>query len=483
MLLPILLVLIANADEKKPGPIDAFRANFSSIQAIVDFEWTTGSIASRSLTRDHVWDGDLNFIGQRKLTRVGRWGCDGTTEYFLFSSPQDVIDAAKEEAKQRKSAKEPPLFNYIPRFELLFDGEYVLCREQTQDSATMATTNQPSQFAYAKGPFFWSAGGWPFPAILSQHFQKAEPKRTTGIAGGYACEIETYFNTQIDGWNQLEIYYDTSASYVPRYLRRVKYIKDKDLAYVTETFVVRIEKCRAGGFIPMDWYQTVAVISRFGSRYPDYDEKTALSHSGECDIERFKALNLEDLHGPVRLINTQGLKWIGARGGRIPTTSLLGALSIPTLKRALGSRLTALSSPSLPGIDRDAVADVRKTPQQYGLLYALAGVAAIIVVLRFVGKRFWTALLIFALLTSGGCGFASKPVAHLSASFPSPRILYEANMPFSSDLVLKNDGNRTVLIRDIDAGCACRRVDRTRLPMAVKSGETVTLKVKGLTQN
>ena len=35
--------------------------------------------------------------------------------------------------------------------------------------------------------------------------------------------------------------------------------------------------CKAGGFVPTEWYSTAFIVEEFESRFPDYDDDTDLN--------------------------------------------------------------------------------------------------------------------------------------------------------------------------------------------------------------
>ena len=91
-----LIVLLA-LSQHPPGPLDAFRANYASIKAEVDFQFTGGSFKDTK----RLWEGQVpdyvkSHVQDLDLTILGHWACDGTAEYFRFGSPEEILDRASE---------------------------------------------------------------------------------------------------------------------------------------------------------------------------------------------------------------------------------------------------------------------------------------------------------------------------------------------------------------------------------------------------
>lgn len=108
---------------------------------------------------------------------------------------------------------------------------------------------------------------------------------------------------------------------------------------------------------------------------------------------------------------------------------------------------------------------------------------AALVGLIVLGRRGWrrrvAAVLLFGLSVSPGCGRVEKPVTKLSASFAQDKVLYDWNSPtIATSLIVRNDGNFPLRLVRVDGGCSCRQVDQSALPIDLKPGKSLNLKVQ-----
>jgi hypothetical protein len=75
-----------------PGPLDAFRANFASIRADVDYTFEFGTADSSTAENGRLWKGAVAGFAETRIRAVnGRWSYDGTVERYEGRAPEDVL--------------------------------------------------------------------------------------------------------------------------------------------------------------------------------------------------------------------------------------------------------------------------------------------------------------------------------------------------------------------------------------------------------
>ena len=117
------LVLVA-LSQVQPGPLDGFRANYASMKAEVDFDYTEGDLKPGT---DRPWNGGRPAYAESADSRVtGRWACDGTAEYFHYSSTEDVLERASKDKVKQESGKVYFNIRFVPKTEAIWNGQ-ILC--------------------------------------------------------------------------------------------------------------------------------------------------------------------------------------------------------------------------------------------------------------------------------------------------------------------------------------------------------------------
>src|SRR5262245_49421412 len=114
----IVLALIAFG-QVAPGPLDAFRANFASIRADVEYTFEFGTADSATVEDGRLWKGEVTgFVEQPNRSVVGRWSYDGATERYEGRMP----DAALQEVSGLNDNEGTRPYRR-EHFELIYDGE------------------------------------------------------------------------------------------------------------------------------------------------------------------------------------------------------------------------------------------------------------------------------------------------------------------------------------------------------------------------
>ena len=450
MLIAVALMAITQI---QPGPLDALRANLSATRVRLEAEKTVGTLAAREFAENRIWRGELGFVPDERFSVTGRYASDGAVEYFCFSSPGWHPSDSK-----RSTPKEAEEFQ-VPKQQLLFDGELTMRRRENAQLVDVMLTDDPA-ISQGIGPYMWD-GVAPFPMILAKQFPNHQPKRFTTMKDGHPTEVETYYRDQVDGWHQLEVYYDVDAGYVPRFVRMVKSAKQQDLAFVRATYVTSIRGCTAGGFVPTEWFSVFFVVSGFEKKYPGYSHETELKPPGQFSVNRFRATSFADQQGAVRLEDGEGVAVLSSFGGQVSAKGLENRLTIASVRGALGMKLRSTAGPILPHVAVDELSTMTR-PSRRWIPYALfAGLLLVVLAIwKARGRLAYLVPLSFFILGSSGCSTSSTPIINIVGSFSKSQIVYEPNTMIPLDVILKNDGNQPVRITQVDGGCTCRKVSQ-----------------------
>jgi hypothetical protein len=125
----ISLVVLLALGQAEPGPLDAFRANYSGVKVDVDYSYGSGFVdASVVSSRRLLTDRDFEFAESPETRIEGRWGCDGSAEYFGFGSPSDIVAAGK---RRLAPALGKSRLYYTPWVEAIYDGETLVAPSST----------------------------------------------------------------------------------------------------------------------------------------------------------------------------------------------------------------------------------------------------------------------------------------------------------------------------------------------------------------
>jgi hypothetical protein len=470
--------------QAQPGPMDAFQANYASIKAELDFNYTQGTIDGSTVADWHLWEStQVQFAEKHDLQIIGHWACDGSTEYYDFSSPDDVIAEGR---------KQPPVIGarvpYVPRVEAIYNGEtraaHIINDEITLDRGYVVNVYQDGELgpiSLGKGPFLWWIT-YPFPKFVQVHFPGVLPSHMPGYCGGRQVEIEVYRKQQTKGWIQVEVFYDPTIGYLPRFARSISNVGLN--TFVKEMYLIDAQPCSAGGFVPLEWFGLDFVIKDFESRYPNYHPEIPLSSPTTIGIYHFKADRFRSLATPVHLKHLEGVHTISTSGGRVPMREGTANLTLAALKSALGARLSNPALRVLPRLDQDELSKFKQPPPTRRTVYLLTTLVAVsLVVSLWAIRRRRLQLLALpitcCLIAPGGCGRPQVPVVKMSGELSPSRFLMDlSERDFSLKLMLRNDGNQPLRLFKASAGCSCRKVEQSRFPCTLEPGSALELPVK-----
>ncbi len=477
----------------QPGPLDAFRANYSSIKVELEFDFTVGDL-KEPVGRLRLGQ-QPNYVENPDTRLTGRWACDGRVEYFNFSSPEDVLERASKDTLRQESNKVYFNIDFVPKSEFLWDGE-LLCghiehphkrRSGGDPDWKVITAEVPErELGYlqpGRGPFHWGFSAFPY---ILKAFGQIEPKRHKALRGGRPTEVEIYERetSAAKDFERVEVSYDPSVGYLPRVVRGFAYFKAGDVASVREIYMMEARPCKAGGFIPTDWYQVSFFVHGFQARFPNYNEETDISPpASEVGMSHFRTLNFKDITGPVALKELAGVHSVMGVGGGVARPSSKSTLTIRDIRSLLGKKLTTPQTMSLRNIDSDELHELDQTSSGWRA-FLIAAAAAVVVAWLFL---FWrkrrkgiaAALLLVCLAGLSGCGKISRPVLKITAAYEKPVAYIDPStheLPMT--MVVRNEGNQDVRVLKIDGGCTCRKVDESNLPVVVKPGKGFVAQVK-----
>jgi len=340
-LLALSLVL---QNQAPPGPIDGFRANYAGIKVDLDYTYRFGRVQPSSGAKERLWRWDSYDFKTSEIQVLavdGDWSCDGVTERVHYGSPAEV---AAEGKKKFKPVIGKNRIDYIPECEAIYDGDAEISHhfEELFNGSMLAASVGETSAAWnnSQGPFCW---GWssPFPQVLRRSFADVRPARAWVERGGHPTEVEIYRDEHPNEgyWSQLEVSYDASVGRLPRFARHVVCFKG-GITAVREFYLVDARRCRAGGFVPAEWYTARFDLKDFERMYPLYDHSTELTPASHYGLGHFKASGVRDRANEVALERLQSVRWIAAPGGEVRLTPPPAKLTMGEIKKILGRFLT-----------------------------------------------------------------------------------------------------------------------------------------------
>ena len=211
----------------------------------------------------------------------------------------------------------------------------------------------PGRLNGGRGPFHWGLEST-FPYNLRLAFSGVEPIRRAVERCGRPTEMEIYRRDIPEGSTQIEIAYDPSIGYAPRFVRQslIPAIGNKNLELLSrEIYVLDARPTFGGGFVPTEWYCVNYRINRFGERFGVYNEDISLDASGRIGGGHFKVTRLSDRRGSVTLTDLKAVQSIATIGGLIPLRARTSSLALSEIKATAGKRLTESSRRILPHLD------------------------------------------------------------------------------------------------------------------------------------
>lgn len=461
-----------------PGPIDAFRANYAASKVELAYHYRCGNVGADAILGDRLWSTpSLAMEEQTESEIFGRWSCDGTAEAYEYSAPEAIAERGR-----RAIAGETGRIKmlYRPSYEGIFDGETLAGHHFNEDLFHKEVVNiglvksPPAMISNGCGPFSWWANP-PFPWMIQFGFPGIKPTYGQYTRNGYSLDAEVYRQDGGKNFIQLEVSYDRSVSYLPRYARLAVV---GDYALVQEFYLVDAKPCNAGGVVPTEWYSTSIRVDRSDFTAADYSFRTILKPLKRSFVGHFLASEFRSRSLPVALTKLETVKMVVAPGGSVKLKNNPRSLTLASMKSDTAAFIKASVESPLPALDLDELNKFEnKTRSPAALIVCLVGATI------GAGLLFWRRRrpLGFCLLvaTQSGCGQVGPPVAKLSATFSDSPKLYDLNtLTVPLNLVIRNDGNVPLRIFKADGGCSCREVERSRFPASLDAGKSMSASVK-----
>ncbi len=472
----IALALAILAQQPKASPLDAFRANWAAVKAAEDFEcrfWY--NIDPRGLRHILNFEPGPGPAPEPGYIAQGRWESDGSVERHLVRLTGGTMF-------QPEGRRGVPL---IP-FEGLGDDDTFAWHYLWDNPAHLKVDTGSGQHqVQLVGPLTWCNFSRIDRDLQTKYAGKAKSIRA-GSRGGRPTEDEVYERAAGDSTIRQEMAYDPNLGYLPRFCRTIAYGMDRGRsnASVLEYYLLDAKPCRAGGFVPTEWYQIRYNIDDFATRYPGYNELTALEPPAKSTIIGYRATRFEEKTDQAKLMDLSSVILIQGAGGAIGFQGGSTTLTLSDIKAKLGRNAQPTNKPIIPNIDHAEQNEFRRPKPTTDWRPAwLGGLALAIVGSLLIRRRMArAAVVLLALLPLAGCGSgdgaAAKAVPRLTAAFTRDRLLYDPSNPaLNLDLMIQNAGNQTLRIIKVDAGCSCRHVDPKQLPATLRPGEGLKLAV------
>jgi hypothetical protein len=480
MIFLIIFVVLAQS-QPKAGPYDGYVANRSAIKANAAFVYTAGSLDRREIGGGRLWEpGDHGIVPSPVHTVIGRYECDGEVEHSVCGpSPE----AAALLSRPAKAGDAVPGF---PAIEMLFDGQTVAYHLLEENPFVLHVENREDKGLLGYSPFHFLQER--FDDIRNRLYRNQEPRIVNAVRGGHPCKVEIYRNERPDTWNELQVCYDPSIGFLPRFIRFMTWNATGPLqgnAVVSESYLSDAYACASGGFLPTEWINVMFIIKNFRSEYKGYNEETVLKpDESQVSAKRFKATQVTDRKSPVHLDELDGLVGLSGIGGRVLVNDKPRTMSLREAKSRLGVKFSQRSGIVLPDIDQSELHEFATTPRRgKWMAWLIAAIILTTVVILFrlrKRKQSMGAVAILAcVLQTMGCSKRNQGEVHVLAAFDKTRVVYPAQKPvLSLNLILRNEGNGALRIFSVTGGCSCRKVKETSLPQLVYPGNNIRLPVE-----
>ena len=488
----VVLVLIG---QQAPTPLDSFRANYASIKVDLDFIYEMGEFDG---PRDLVWSKQgVNFHPKERLpgSLEGHWACDGLAEYHRFSSPKAVLEKAAQEKIRTEANKVFFEVYAVPKIEALWDGDVLAVHSVDRIRLTPGTSpswktiqataidREPGELTSGRSPFYWGFT-FPFPQIIGSQFEGSAVTRQKGMLAGRPVEFEVYcLGDPKTNCIQLEVAYDSSVGYLPRFARRIDY-GGRPSAYVKEMYLIEARPCSAGGFVPTELIEATYLVPDFRQKHAEYKPGDDLRLE-KVGGGRFRATSFKDRTGPVALVELNDVHSLSGIGGVVPLRKGTTSITLSQVKTNLGRKLREVSRIVSPNIDQtelhqfDVPAAGESSSNWWlrGTILVVFTAAVAFVLLRY--RRRVLPLVMIGLGTSlTGCVNSQSPAIKLTGSLKETRVLLKStvrNLPVT--LVVRNDGNIPIKLFSANGGCSCRKVEQSGFPTLLAPGAMMAIGV------
>jgi hypothetical protein len=467
--------------------LDGFRANLSSIEASVEFTYRVGFARSAEVCAGRVWSkGTVNLVRENKSLFVsGRWESDGNVER-LVNLPSD------ERAREIESAREKGL-NQIPggeAEEFLLDSELVAGHKLAEAYVTVAPATLSGAQNHLITPFSWFLDRFPhdFERLQSSVPPGSQRSMLRGVHGGYATEDLILSVSTEDGDGHYVIAFDSSLQLLPRFDRRCEVWRENDTATINEMYLLDARRCKAGGFVPVEWVRLSFDIPDFKKTYPHFDPQGDLEcPTTEVYCTHFRATTFQDTNPYPRLHREEGFILVASAGGTVRLPDSPTSLSMDDVRRIMGQKAFAQPPPG-PTINLAEVEEFEKPRRRWTTWLTSAGLVlagGLLLVAAYRRLRSIKVLgLLVAILIPVGCAPSaarqSPPLeARIDAAFHDENVLIDNSYPeVVLSLHIRNTGNCELLVTGVTPSCLCSLADESVFPACLKPGQGIVTNAK-----
>jgi hypothetical protein len=397
----LLLTSLSLVSQAQVGSLDAFRSNFAAIKAEIIFEFHYGYADLKTIDRLRLWNTKGINIKENLDHYVGRWRCDGSAVHLTFMPvDRDLKDLTADEIREildkkahkdiKKSSTENQSQN-INRsgFEELSNDE--LDAQLKFDDPTFIDVNlllESGLIQNRRDPFSWW-GSYRFPYNLIQDLSHEKSSTQSTMIHDFPLEVLSFQKKMDSGeWYRYDFFHDPSAAYLPRYVRMIGASDNGSVC--KEMFLIETRRCAAGGFVPLEYYETefVCVSPRY-SENPKLDMSYSPRPRGgdfPFVLGHFLVKDFKDFKGKAALEPLKVTHSITARGGRSPLTSNT-PLTIERMKLILGKKIYE-HGPVRPTIDVEEINELTPRPRKgWSWGWIVAGISLVCITLA--SRRYW----------------------------------------------------------------------------------------------
>jgi hypothetical protein len=485
----LAVLLLVPSPLEQPGPLDAYHANYSVTKVGCEFTYLGGQLDQGAFDESKVWQNKgLNIIEDLRKHVDGRWSCDGSAESVLNSPDRATADG---QLKALKGAgKSSGFVQFEPRIELLTDHNRVAYTNMRGNAIYFEYAHGTPQLGLGKTPHFRWAGE-DLSSMLHQEYPDIVPARTQIVKGGRLLQVEVYCKDTKNGWSQTEIGYDSTVGYLPRFCRDFVFSTASNSTRVLEKYLVDVKNCKAGGFVPVEWYDFVLQVRASDINDPGYSPCMSLTPSKVLHAGHFKVFKFADRTSPAALEDLGRTRTIAAGSDNVvhrksfPPKLTLDQIE-EILKRESGAGHSSIGKFKPAGaaardhIDRQELNEGIVEPRSYWTLTLLMSTIGIICAAWVAVRRKWRIAAVCApiLVAAIGCRQAEPPMLKLQGRLKDTQVIRDPREKrFTSSLQIANIGNCPARIVSIDGGCSCREVDLSSLPRTLSPGDEFTVRV------
>ena len=475
----VLLIGLILSQVRPTYPIDGYYANMADTKAKIKYRYRHGFTTKQAIFDLRKWPRDpLVFAEDSVQSRLSEWSSDGSAQHLRseYEYPEQYIEKFHQ-SKLNGDEHEDPKEVVFPAkigIDVLWNNEIQVEYRFGASDIYVGFRVSPGLSLRAHGPTCWW-GTVRFTDSLREEFAKLVPSVHIMNINGFSTVVEVYqHDLSSDDWFRMQIYYDPSIGFLPRYVRSVATTHNK--TYCKEIYLIDAKPCSAGGFVPLEWYETIFTGDVPTRLLPsELDRSDGPSPIAKVGVGHCKVTSFEDLTQNVSMVGLDSARHINAQGGSI-SFDPRKALTIASLQSALGKKLTTPRATVMPTLDIEELQKFETAPRGSWLPAMLIAIACFIIcgftARRKISSRFFPVLILPLVCSQFGCNQSQRPIAQVVARFNQSYVVFDegtASIPLK--LSVRDQGNVPLRIFKIDGGCTCRSVDLTGFPITLASGD------------